>query len=1124
VVTVSGISGIVTDPTGAVIPGAAVSVKNQAAGGNWDATTDGSGSYSFPVLLPGTYTVTVSHPGFRSAVVSDQHILAGQPAHVDVSLQIGDTSQTVTVSAKGSDLITTSTAEIAADVAPALVKNIPLSRRNFFDLTTLTPNVVPQTVAYGASLGASQAYFTMNNMVVAGTIMNSGVFVGGNRDSASNIAIDGGNVQSVLYGESFHQQSPASVQELRVETANMSAEFGNGVSAVNVITKSGTNQYHGELYDYLRNNKLDAADFFTNLATQKLPNYRQNQFGVAVGGPIKKDKVLFFANYEGLRVSQTSVSQEQVPPTDIRLGDFSNYRLPVSGEPGTFGPVQAIYNPYRFDPNTGLREPFPDNKIPLGPTTLCSPRPTCIDPAVAAYLQKYVLQPNAVIDGLPMLVGNTTTTMGGDQFNFRVDWLKSAKTTIYGRYTRIPLNEQQTGLMPLEGQSEPLQSQNAVLHWTQTLKPTAINELMVSFSRPVYAWGRKSDVPDVAKEIGIVNTSTMTGSPFFEQTGFALGTSSAVTLKGTTNTYELKDDLSTIRGRHSIKAGIEVNEKRMYFPVNANDKGQFIFGNNWSRACPQGNTVCDAAAGAAGLDQGGLAFSDFLLGSFANDLVNIASAFRTGYQRYYGGYVQDSWRVTPKLTLNYGLRYEYWSPYLVPRNYTLSFDFNTAQIIYALANPLDYLDPAKCYGQCAPLNPHSVSRSSYTRGEKNFAPRLGLGYQLRPTTTVRASLGMYFDGNINNNQLGDAQIGGAPFTLRREQVFDISQQVPTGWVSTSFPPATPTTIPKPNDTPLDTFRFAMPHYKIATVYQWSASIQQRLGANFSLELNYLGSHTIREFQFEDMNAPDLPQGPLANVPLDERRRYPQWGVLSTWNPIGWAKYNAFIANVKNNEWHGLTLISNYTWAKNMVSSHWGFSDIGSQNYRYPYAFAGPYMSTPYHRFVAGYSYQLPFGRQKALASSLSPLPEKLVSGWSVSGVTTLSMGSPQLVLGNDLTGTGAYAGVPDAICNPNKNAPRTRFEWFRTECLPDAPYGRLGDSTIGSVTLPGTNNWDLAISKFTRTNFPKESGQVEFRVDLFNAFNHTQWGSPVTFGPANLGVIYSTRPPRQIQLALRYLF
>jgi carboxypeptidase family protein len=1122
--TSSRISGTVTDATGAVVAGAAVTARNQTTGAIWNTTTNQVGFYSFLIVPPGTYTVTVTMGGFKTAIVTDRLAQVAQPALVDVTLSIGSSTQKITVTAGGAELLSTSTGEISGNITPTLVENLPLNGHDFFDLAVLTPGTTPQY------LSLSQISFSQQSLIyvqAANTFVASGVFAAGNRDSGANVSIDGSNVQSPVYQQTTQLQSTASVQEMRIETSSMNAEFGSGVSAVNVVTKSGSNTFHGEAYEYLRNNHLDAADFFTNLGGFKLPNYQQNQFGAAVGGPIKKDKLLFFGNYEGLRVRQGTEQYEQVPPNDLRNGDFSNYLPPLPN--GGFGPRPTIYNPYQYDPTTGLRVPFPNNQIPLGQTTLCAPRPACVDPATLAYLQKYVLPANTALNGIPMLAGVQRSSISSNQETARLDWNKSSSAHIYGRYTKSTRPSLAGGIQPLEGTANGTSAQNAVLHWTETLKATTVNDFSVSYSRPKWLLGRNFSVPDVNKQIGIANTSSLAGGPNWDVLGYSLGDSTQYLLDNTDNTYEFKDDVSTVKGRHNMKAGIDITERRYYYPDVFNDKGAFTFRDVYSAACPYGNTSCANALKASGLDSGGLSFADYLLGTQNYDLLTLSGAHQRAYQRYVGVYAQDSWRATSKLTVNYGFRYEYWPPWLVPRNTVADFDRTTGTIQYVLQNPLDYLDPAKCYGECAPLNPKVPDREGYRTSKKDFAPRLALAYLLTPNTTLRASFGVFFDGNNNNNQFSNLQHGIAPFNLRLEEFATGAEQVPPLHVTGEFPPAGPTAIPQPNANPPASMRVPELYYPTPKVLEWSFSLQQRLSSQWGMELDYLGSHTIHEFEYLDENAAALPVGPLANLSLQQRRPYPQWGSIGIWAPVGWARYNGFVASVKNTGWHGLTLLSNFSWMKGIISDDPGRSDLGNSNFRSPYTNAGMNPQIPLLRYIAGYTYQLPLGRGKAFGNSLTPVLDKFVSGWAFSGITEFSTGSPQPVIADDLSGTALSSyGYPNRICNPNTNVPggKNRFHWFNTACFVDAPYGTYGNSTLGAFMEPGINNWSLSIDKTTPTRFPKETGRIDFRADFFNAFNHTQWGPPDGYlpdGPA-FGEIFSTRPARQIQFTLKYIF
>ena len=329
--------------------------------------------------------------------------------------------------------------------------------------------------------------------------------------------------------------------------------------------------------------------------------------------------------------------------------------------------------------------------------------------------------------------------------------------------------------------------------------------------------------------------------------------------------------------------------------------------------------------------------------------------------------------------------------------------------------------------------------------------------------------------------------------------------------------------PQPNANPPASFRFAMPYYPIAAVYQWSASIQQRLGGSWVAEADYVGSHTIHQFQFIDVNAAALPQGALANVPLQQRRPYPQWGVLGTWAPIGWAKYNAGTATIKNNQWHGLTLQSNFTFAKNLASSRIGTSDQGNTNYTVPYIWAGPSAITPYFLFLTSLNYQTP---KLSVAKPLRPI----LNDWVVSMVYTASTGSPETVTDQDLSGTSlstsSSLSQPNRVCNPNQGAnTHTFLQWFNTGCFVDPAFGTWGNSTLGSVTEPGINNWNIATAKRFPVHFWSEGQAFEFRTDFFNAWNHTQWASSdKNMRSVTYGRITSTRPARQIQFALRFIF
>jgi hypothetical protein len=1099
-----------------------VTIRNVNTSEERTGVSDESGSYSFPLLVPGIYDISVSHAGFKRGDVKNRVAQVSQSAQVDMVLQVGETSESVTVSAEGAELISTSTAEIAGTIGNKLVQDLPLNGRNFFDLATMLPHVSLQNLAPQVSF----AGFAMNAVLGANqanpVFRSSGIFAAGNRDSATNVSIDGVNIQSSVYRQSTPQQPPSSIQEVKIHVSSMNAEFGNGVAAINVITKSGSNRLHGELYEYLRNEKTDANYFFNNLNSRGKNPFRQNQFGAALGGPVLRNKLFFFAAYEGLRVRQSSLSILTVPPAELRNGDFSSFQPP--GPNNTFLPTPTIYNPYRFDPVTGLREPFPGNRIPLGPTTLCAPKPTCVDPVTLKFLQNYVLSPNTVVDGIPRFIGNSSQKLDSDQGLARIDWALNDNDRIYGRYARTESPTINQSLESLAGLSQNASDQSGVIHWTRIISSATVNDFLVGYARPKWLYGKDLNAPDASADIGLLNTSSLAGGPAFGGTGYSMNSTLSFLLDATDNLYQIGDDITHVAGRHNWKFGFQAIERRFYYQNNSNDKGSFNFTPVYTAACPDGNAACAAARTNAGLNAGGNAFATFLLGTPLSGLFQLNNAPYRGHKRYYGFYAQDSWRVSARLTLNYGLRYEHWTPWLVPRHTVASFDEVRGDILYVLQNPLDYLDASKDFGKSAPLNA-GIPREGHRTSSLDFAPRMGLAYTVTSSTVFRAGYGMYYDGNSNTNQFSDISSAVAPFKLRFEPVTSSNEQSPSLQVNGNFPFPGPTTIPRPNSSPLSTFRFVPLDYPVSSVQEWSASIQQRLGSSWSAEISYQGTHAIHLPQFVDVNAPALPQDALANVPINQRRPFPQWGVIGTWKPIGYGRYHGAAGSVRSNYWHGLTYLSSFTFAKNLTSGMLGPSDTGNAHGAYAYIWEGPSQLTPRLRSVNSFSYDLPLGPGKARASE--GVAAGILGGWTVSGILDMATGAPNRVTTNDLSGTG-YGIMPDRICDPREvPGGRSRLQWFNTACFTQPAFGTFGNSPIGVYEDPGINNLNLSFIKTTRIG-SAEIGSIVFRTDLFNALNHTQWGgasnSTLQSGNVNSGRITSTRPPRQMQFSLSYIF
>lgn len=1108
--TTTSITGTVRDITGGVIPGVGITVRNQDTGAVRETVTNDAGYYNVASLRPGTYTITASMPGFKTAIVTDREAQVAIPAQVNLTLEIGELEDTVTVSASGDELVNKTTAELATTIDQSLVENLPNQTRNFFDLLALAPNTSPQYLSSGMSFGQH----SMRRVNAANSFESSGVFAAGASDTSSNVSIDGANSQIALYNQSVNIISSSAIKELRLQTASANAEFGYGSNAVNVITKSGTNDFHGEVFWQHRNDNLDANNFFTNLAGNVLPEYKRNKFGASFGGPIVRDRLHFFGNYEGSRLRQAVQGTSTVAPAEVRQGDFSNAVLPGPG--GTVVPVGPIYNPFDFDPVTGLRQPFPNNRIPEH----------LLDPAIQRLLE-FTALPNTVIDGVPRFSGLTRTEIDENQFTNRIDYEASSTSTIWGRYSWAERKALSGGLISeLQGENTPASSHTAVVNWTRLFGATTVNDLSVSYSRPKWGIGRpKDEVPDVATLMGLTNMSTLGGAPGLGLGDYAVGTSGLFVWDPTQNTYQVKDDFSLTRGKHSLKMGLHLTERRLYFLNQSTDKGRFGFAPTFTRPCPLGNTVCEEAATEARFtfSNPGLTFADFLLGAIDDVNLELRDAVWHGYQTYYGAYFQDTWQIHPRFTLNVGLRYEYWQPWTLPRNTAVGFDFSAdGRLVHALANPLDAFDPATRYGRDAALNPE-LPRAGY-KTSHNLAPRIGFAYALTPNTSIRVSGGIFYAGNINTNQFSDIQGGAPPFTRTARHTIARTEQLPPFLVRDMFPEATAIAVPDAFEDPPASARFPGDRkYASPAVYQWSLSAQHRFSAHWSANLDYLGSHTVREQQFVDLNAAELPVGEFAGLSLQERRRLPGWGILGSWIPVGWSKYHSGTVGVRNREWKGISTMANFTWAKNLSSIRHVLSgsSAGNRHFKYFDIWAGRLNLTPTARFISAWSYRLPVGQSQRFA--LSGIVDAILGGWTLSGITEFSTGAPATVVTADNSGTGVGNQLPNRIpgCDLN-DAPRDRFEWFNTSCFVDPEFGAWGASSQGLLDDPGINNWNMTLAKSFRI---QEEGQLELRWETYNTFNHTQWLSGnFSFTSAAFGQITAARPARQMQFSLVYKF
>lgn len=1060
------ILGTVFDPTKSVVPSAKVVVTNTAQGWTRETTTDQTGSYTVAQLPPGRYQVDVSAPGFRTVSISNIELLVDQRARVDADLQPGTVTEQITVTA-GAPLLETDSNALGQVVNTRNIRNLPLNGRRFFDLALLTAGAAPQGTTFSS--------------VVWGRV--TGVSLAGTRDINVSFLVDGAETRDERYGGTFQFSSVESIQEFKVQQNFVDAQYGHASAMVSAVTASGTNEFHGALYHFLRNNKLDARNFFDR---GEVPPFRFNQFGGSLGGPVYlpgysgKDRSFFFFNYEGQRRRRQTTSIATVATPAQRAGDLST--LPLQ-----------IYDPLSGNSATGRRQPFAGNLIPADR----------IDP-IARALMDYWPQPN-----LPGNAANYITTVGEkidyDQVTTRFDHHLSSKDRLMGRYNYIDQPFFRGNYAPLAGSVAPLRNHGVVAQYTRLVSPRAVNEFRFSYSRSAAQFAQEPVSENLAAQIGLKNTSTDPkefGLPSVSISGYNGFGSFSPTIMNITDRFQWADDFTYTRGRHNLKAGIDLRRLR-YRQRSAQDPRGFMqYQNNFTTPGP-------------GIGGGGDALADYLLGTPGFWQVQLEELGFDGRMIQPGIYFQDDFKVTSRLSLTLGVRWEYNSPWVQPRNNMAVFNFETQQLEYALRDPFAFRTSSE---------PGDVVRRSIINPQyNNWADRLGLVYRLFEKTVIRAGHGWYWN-NVNNNQLTQSMSLFYPFVYNPQNTESNSQLTPSFFNSDLYP-ARPTGTGLPYG---PTFAFFTVQKDFPRPYtsQWNVNIQQSFGENYMLEIGYMGNQSHHMPSYTNYNQARLPDPsiPFAQQPLQSRRPYLNYGSINMFDRMGNASYHGLTAKLEKRFSSGLSFLASYTWSKALDTG----TDISSDPIKQP-GDAKSYRSLASldvgHRFAGSYSYELPFGRGKKFLSGAGGFANAVVGGWQVNGITVFSLGVP--------FGVSAPSSIPDVdarFVTANRTCDgelprgeRTRLRYFATECFSLPEPGTFGNSARNLWHGPGINNWD--VSFFKNFRLWNDRSNLQFRFESFNFFNHTQFGNPSSGLPSGtFGVINGAKAARENQLALRLSF
>lgn len=1026
-VTSGTLTGAVTDPTGKAVPNCKITATNSATGATHKTQTGSTGLYNLPSLPPGPYTVSVSAPGFATETAKVS-VLLDRTQRLNFALQLSRLTQTVEVTA-GAQVLETESHQIGATLSSQTLENLPNVSRNLFDTLATAPNVK----TYGRSNAHSDISFFQtggNSLTIGGTAYGNTSYL---QDGVTNY--------NLLTKTANFQPTPEAASQVSIQSNGASARY-DGPSVVNVLTKSGSNHFHGTLYDYFQNDALNARSYFSN----SKPELRYNQFGANLGGPILPNKLFFFFAYDGLRQRSAYTSLVRIPTMPERAGDFS-------GDPFT------IYNPATYNSTTGTISPFPGNQIPKDH----------FSPVGTTYLG-YFPQPNGIYTKGSNYQINLTPTTTYDDYLGRMDYNMGSKDLIYGAIEKAnPTTNNPSWANPLFDALNIQLATNGYLQETHTFGPSLVNVARFGYNESnIFETERGAGKQDYTKIYNLPYVSPPASQqmpPVISLAGYSGFGNDYAPDGALQKLYQLSDEVNKVIGKHTLYFGAEAN----YIDFSASwtilNNGHLNF---------NGQYTSDHTANAAG----GSSIADLLLGLPNQAQGGIGHTTGDFKMWYVMPYIQDDWKVTRNLTLNLGLRYDF------------------------------YQAPNDSRGHSGVFIPatNTVRPGTFNQDYTDFAPRLGLAYSLNNRTVLRGGYGIYYS-MFMFNEVQFLLAHPPNFTL---QVNNFAINDPTT-IDNVFKAPTGGSAMTPFTTGLD-----MPTPRIQ---QWNFAVQHAFRHDWSATIAYLGNKAVHLQQRFNANQATPPKNPTNPSPIATRRLYPGVGDVYEAGDIGWANYNGMQLKLSHRFANGFTLDANYVWSKAM--------DVNSgdnQNPRYGRNLGLDYGPADFdiaQEFKLSGVYTLPFG------NASNWLIRNTIGGWQASGFLTWSTGIPFSVFARDLSNTGsertAYADV--ACSDPYHVSNRSVSRWYNLSCFVQPGVGGLGN--VGRNSLVGPNQFTLDIS--AAKNFPMtESSKLQFRADLRNILNHPVWGFPLytqsVANPDSLGVASEIGSQRAIELSLKVLF
>lgn len=1083
------VTGTVSDPQGAAVPGVKVVATNQGTKLEYTAQTSASGVYTIPFLPVGGYVLTVEASGFKKLVSNEVQLEVNQTARIDLQLQVGAVSEVVNIQ-DVAPILQTENVTVGNVITGNTTTALPLNGRNFQQLTLLIPGTINPNP--GGFNGVGQG-------------AQGRPYVNGNREQSNAFLLDGVSVDETIDNRIGYKPNVDAIAEFRVETSNSSAEFGNVTGAtVNATLKSGTNDFHGNLFEFLRNDALDAQPWGNNrtkaltgtrVAKAKL---RQNVFGGTLGGPIMKNKLFFFVDYQGIVQRTGGGGSLAVAPAAWRTGDLSSLGVPIRDP-------QTCTNPR----DVKTCQNFQGGIIPLN--RIVNPVAKALFADTSLYPLPVSINPTNKTGILPVVTG---AKVDSHQFDVKLDARLGEKDNISGRYsfTNYDQGTVKGSIAVVPGSAQFSRPQNIAINWTRTITPTLINEARIGFNRAVFITNNAFDwagIGDANAKLGIPGGQIVPGLSRV-QMGSGLSDIGAVGTNenNVPNTFHYGDNLTWLRGRHSLKMGAQLQhyQQNRYYAGNNGALGTYGYGTQFT----------------------GVAFADFLLDLLTSKGLGGVSGSNKGKwghrQDRWGIFFQDDYKVRNNLTLNLGMRWEYTSPVVEVLDRQSNFELYSGRQLFA--------------------GKDGNSRALYKPFHKGFEPRIGIAWtpeKFDGKFVVRAGYGItqYMEGTGSNLRLPL----NPPFFAEADAQYDLTTG--PGTISKGF------TDVIVKDKPAGLIRVWDPNLRPQFTQQYNLTLEYQILKETSVSVAYVGHNATHLVAPTDWNQP-LPGTGDPSTWVNFNLRRPLSGVLPSVTQISgtgsWAvsRYNAMQVGARQRLSKGLEYLLSYTWSKTMTDNlgYYGSGGVAAQGaysanhydrrgYNY-----GPAFFDATHNFVWAGTYELPIGKGRAFGSDWHPVANAILGGWGVSTIISMHTGFPVTVTGiggrtlqdprgavrPDLVAKPTiHSGVPDCYIHNPRNpfcAGLTGTDAFR-----DQPVGSFGSAGVGVLRAPGFFNWDFGLGKKFKVS---ESNFFDFRAEFFNFTNHPSFNPPASgFNQTSLtfGQVTSViSPPRIVEFALKYHF